>query len=145
MQREIKFRAWIDPYGNNEPMMVYMQPTGIQKFDYELGFALSFSVDGYSDFWAHENYERDKSKDILMQYTGLKDKNGKEIYEGDIVSYYQPFAKRTDTHIVKWDDCWACFGLFENGNKWCKENDWMKIQDIVIIGNIHENPELLNP
>lgn len=77
------------------------------------------------------------------RFTGLKDKNGVEIYEGDIIRYYQPYAKRTDEHIVKWDTEWAGFGLFEKYNKWCKESDWVKIQDLEVIGNIHENPELL--
>jgi len=85
----------------------------------------------------------DLSEVNLMQFTGLKDKNGKEIYEGDIVSYFQPYANRTDIHFVKWDNLFAGFGLFEKNNEWCKESDWLKIQEIVIIGNIHENPELL--
>ena len=78
----------------------------------------------------------------LMQFTGLKDKNDKEIYDGDIVTYYQPYAKRTDTHIVKWDWRFAGFGLFEDKNEWCQESDWLKIQQIEIIGNIYDNPEL---
>ena len=57
---------------------------------------------------------------------------------GDIVRYYQPYAKRTDEHIVKWDSEFACFGLFEDRNKWCKESDWIKIQEIEVIGNIYE-------
>jgi uncharacterized phage protein (TIGR01671 family) len=80
---------------------------------------------------------------IVMQFTGLKDKNGVEIYEGDIVKYFQPYSKAWHTHIVKWDNLWACFGLFEEGNKWCKESDWVKIKEIEVIGNIYENPELL--
>jgi len=80
---------------------------------------------------------------IIMQFTGLQDKNGVDIYEGDILSYYQPYAKRTDTHIVKWDDNLACFGLFEKNSEYCQESDWYKIQNIEIIGNIHENKEII--
>ena len=127
MQREIKFRGYFD---------------GIMYYP-ELSHNYANAIFSCSKLVAVNTQE--KARMAIMQFTGLKDKNGKEVYEGDIVSYYQPFAKRTDTHIVKWDDRWACFGLFENGNEWCKENDWMKIKDIEVIGNIYENPELLKP
>ena len=81
--------------------------------------------------------------ETLTQFTGLYDKNGKEVFEGDIVKYYQPYGKTWHCHIVKWDKEWASFGLFELNNDWCKESDWVKIQDIEIIGNIYQNPELL--
>jgi len=80
----------------------------------------------------------------LMQFTGLLDRNGKEIYEGDIIKYFQPYANKWDTHIVLWDDKFAGFGMFEFNNEWCKESDWLKIKEIEIIGNIYENSELLN-
>ena len=85
----------------------------------------------------------DFKTETLSQYIEHKDINEKEIYEGDVVKYYQPYAKRWDTHIVKWDADFAGFGLFENNNKYCKESDWVKIKDIEVIGNIYENPELL--
>ena len=109
--REIKFRAW----------------DGQKMLDSQ-----DLTQNGmYWDWLGKQDVE-------LMQYTGLKDSKGVEIYEDDIVKYYQPYAKRWDTHIVKYDDGWACFGLFEDGNKWCKESDWGKIKDIEIIGNIWE-------
>ncbi len=73
---------------------------------------------------------------IVMQYVGLKDKNGKEIYEGDI------FKGTWNNIAVEWIECDACFGFTE-------ENDWRTftrsdLSEMKIIGNIYSNPELLN-
>ena len=81
--------------------------------------------------------------ETIGQFTGLTDKNGFKIFEGDIVRYYQPYSQKWEEHIVLWDVNWASFGLFEQGSAYCKESDWVKIQHIEILGNIHDNPELL--
>jgi uncharacterized phage protein (TIGR01671 family) len=122
MNREIKFRAW-----NQDN----------QEFQYFI-----FSTGGH---WSHniEAYSTNAIKE-WQQYTGLKDKNGKEIYEGDRVTYTNPHSKTSFSHEVRWDEPWAAFGLFEKNSKWCKESDWAKIVDVEVIGNIYENPELLN-
>jgi len=78
----------------------------------------------------------------LMQYTGLKDKNGKEIYEGDIVRC--KFAFGDNICEIVYDE--GCFWVSQkNREVQDKAHDnlyWHK-EGIEVIGNIYENPELL--
>ncbi len=71
--------------------------------------------------------------------TGLKDKNGKLIYEGDIVKT-EWFDEKTIYQVV-WDEKMACF-LFESNNFFYLFDD-LPADVTEIIGNIHENPEML--
>lgn len=73
----------------------------------------------------------------LMQYTGLKDKNGKEIYEGDIVqTHTKEFAKVVfQNGCFMWDNAPLCY---DEEWEFAKTEKWAEI-----IGNIYENPELL--
>ena len=119
--REIKFRAW----DNEEKNFIY--------FDCINGLLSQCDNQYYKINIKH-----------IEQFTGLHDKNGKEIYEGDICKYYQPYAKKWDLHYIKWDYMFACFGFYSADDpKWCKESDWLKVEEVEIIGNIHETPELL--
>lgn len=128
MSREIKFRALCTPDG--EERMVYF---GMQQMDNGV-FAWPMPDD-----ISHI----DEYISPLMQFTGLKDKNGKEIYEGDVVVHIQNEKSKKDKNIVEWGE--AGF-IFKNNGKegghrpfinslgWCP---------YIVLGNIYENPELI--
>ncbi len=86
----------------------------------------------------------------LMQYTGLKDKNGKGIYEGDILKYVGHkcpcCGKEVDImpnlyYEIRWDNEWAAFEAEEKAIGSICTDEWTTSMEV--IGNIWENPELL--
>lgn len=129
MTREIKFRAWDE----KQKKMLYGVSIGTIKV-----------WDENAPLISHEfSYSKDC---IFEQYTGLKDKNGKEIYEGDIVKCWSQ-----DTYPVgrvMYSEEWCDYEIVSYDPKDCKvyslENFSPTIKEYLeVIGNIHENPELL--
>ena len=117
MSREIKFRAW-DKYENK-----------IRKVR-----AINFTN---KDLWLEIEDNRIMGANFfeveLMQYTGLKDRNDKEIYEGDIVRYF-----KDELGVVKF-----VAGSFIIDGNTCYESFLELGGKIAIVGNIYENPDLL--
>ena len=79
----------------------------------------------------HSGGQGKESDYVVMQYTGLKDKNGKEIYEGDIIQF--DFKGELKTSVIKEHSLDYCY--------------WMSLpmgrREYEVIGNIYENPELV--
>ena len=122
--REIKFRAWL-------------------KEEKIMGEVLGIDILHKEIFFSNEDancYEHTDFKDIeLMQYTGLKDKNNKEIYEGDIVK----LRANHGIGVVKYYDEWGAFVIeYIKPRPLAVLGNYYK-ENIEILGNIYENPELL--
>jgi hypothetical protein len=84
---------------------------------------------------------------ILMQFTGLKDKNGKEIYEGDIVKF-RSHPDKEKIGEVFYRESWARFNIktqdeFEKKKGTHSLTGFGTLNYVEVVGNIYENPELL--
>lgn len=128
MSREIKFRIWRAP---DE----YTKVSWMESWDSLLNYSMS------------DIFQLDNPDDVLEQYTGLKDKNGKDIYEGDILAWHSNIYRKHD---------WVGLVLYRGAGFAVQESDksysspeWLdcacrKDANIIeIVGNVHENPELL--
>ena len=136
--REIKFRAW----------------NKVEKF-----IDTAWSIDWEHELVCHRAHNQSDLNDcVLMQYTGLKDKNGREVFEGDVLKMvcelYTNFGKtptgkyNTSFHHVIWyKNGWGSQVIKNNGvgkiNGFKDNSLEITLKYSEVIGNIYENPELL--
>ena len=124
MQDRFKFRVWYNPQilYDDYPKMLY---DAEKTYDFMRTPDL-IPADSFGDLLEDKNF-------IVMQSTGLKDKNGKLIYEGDIVKEtLTDFINEEIIIVVKWDKLNATYNLENLQN--CERE---------VIGNIYENHKLL--
>lgn len=148
MSREIKFRAWDHKNKKMMPVAIF----GIEEW-----FVTSFTRD-----WIHNSMDWDSEEGCpnnfeVMQFTGLRDKNGKEIFEGDVVKLHDKWDSETSDYTTYE----VCIGMpmrlmfkvlnqslhhefihkLEKG-EFQSLGDWT-FKHFAVIGNIHDNTELL--
>ena len=142
--REIKFRAW-DKKTNDMILVLSLD----FLFESEKGIRAEGACNCNGGFTQdHEPHKHEVFPEdlILMQFTGLLDKNGKKIFEGDVVEdgtivddYGKPFRgligfETSAFRLIKTNcDCGECLNsVLISGN------------ELIVIGNLYESPELLN-
>lgn len=126
--REIKFRAWCKP----DDMAGHMISWGSIKINFRQYLNEETGTD------THRKTGRDQY--FLMQYTGIKDKNGVEIYEGDIVGM---FSNSQQSEV--WFEDGSYFITLQRSGGSDPSEDLLSnhLSICEVIGNIYENPELV--
>jgi uncharacterized phage protein (TIGR01671 family) len=135
--REMKFRCW-----DGEKMWYPETLSNDNSDTYFTFFNKKEGTIGWGLYdRAFENRICSGEYDYIMQFTGLKDKNGKKIYEGDIVWLLNIDKNGTDDlGEIKFDN-----GSFWFQGKWFTTHDWHFYNNSQkeILGNIYENPNLI--
>lgn len=132
--RELKFRAW-------DGKRIRYDVTGFEHGSLNEMHGVFLDGDYYAIFESADKQHGDiASRAVVMQFTGLHDKNGTEIYEGDIVA-----GKRCKS-VVEFKNnigsCGCCYESFEGSGFIAEDVRLGKVCEV--IGNIYKNPELID-
>ncbi len=133
MNREIKFRAWDKENKKMDAVLIFMVAEN-KTYPHSRGY-----IHNCQDWEEHGLL----TNPVIMQYTGLKDKNGKEIYEGDVLHMQIKSTVNNNNIIV---EIYFQNGVFWFKGKFYSDCNWhfYNARDREVIGNIYENPELIN-
>lgn len=159
MAREIKFRIW-NPSGKN---MLYDIDNVFECLKQQIKFDQTMPDRGFVPAYDHRSEGM-----VWDQYAGFKDKNGTDVYENDIVEAWSAGSKRIFRIIFRQEGspCWLLYPNGQNRQFWnihvteySKDKQFISLEGkpyksekegfydtgLIVIGNYHENQELLNP
>jgi len=171
--RTIKFRAWEEGErlsqeyvkwavenkyfigGKSEDVKVleqnYRKETGKSNWEKYKEMRYDINISKYGNEMSLESgwdYQGDNNHSTIMQFTGLKDKNGKDVYEGDVLRNIlgEKMVVKFGTYYPEHNHCCVTAGFYINKNIEGEDRqDFISPLDkYEVIGNIYENPELTN-
>jgi len=131
----LKFRAF-----NGEELII-LENSGLQYFDFEGSYSLGFTVDAYSEFWAHEQYgssTEEAAKFPITQFIGIQDKNMIDVFVGDYVETGNGRCFEIRFGEYRYHEDSPALGYY----MYSKYGSLPITKNIEVIGNIYQNTEL---
>lgn len=122
---------------------------GFSKYDNKMRNINRMNFNNDNLMFEGMNVNWSKSETIIMQYTGLKDKHEKDIYEGDIVTwdkcpeYKYSYNKSIPKFNIIWQDKKCGFGMKSISKDRYRDYNMQSGKNLEVIGNIYENSELV--